>query len=61
MAVITSIRLDTRLADEAVKVLRVKSRTEAIHVSLREVAALKRFKHLMRKKAGKLRFAGERE
>lgn len=57
----TSIRLDTRLADEAAKVLGVKSRTEAIHVALREVVALKRFKDLMTKYRGKLSFAGERE
>jgi Arc/MetJ family transcription regulator len=37
----TSIRLDTDLADEAKKVLRVKSRTEAVHVALREIVALK--------------------
>ena len=54
---LTSIRLDTRLADEAAKVLGVKNRTEAIHVALREVVALKRFKFLMKKNAGKLRFA----
>lgn len=54
---LTSIRLDTRLADEAAKVLGVKNRTEAIHVALREVVALKRFKSLMKKNAGKLRFA----
>jgi hypothetical protein len=29
----TSIRLDTELADEAANVLRAKSRTEAIHVA----------------------------
>jgi Arc/MetJ family transcription regulator len=52
----TSIRLDTDLADEAVKILRVKSRTEAIHVALREVVALRRFKNLMKKNAGKLSF-----
>jgi Arc/MetJ family transcription regulator len=52
----TSIRLDTHLADEAVKVLGVKSRTEAVHVALREIVALKRFKDLMKKNAGKLRF-----
>ena len=41
MAVImTSIRLDTALADEAAKVLGVKSRTEAVHVALREEVAL---------------------
>ena len=54
----TSIRLDTRLADEAAKVLGVKSRTAAVHVALREIVALKQFKNLMRKHAGKLRFAG---
>lgn len=54
----TSIRLDTQLADEAAKVLGVKSRTEAVHVALREIVALKRFKELMRKNSGKLSFAG---
>ncbi len=52
----TSIRLDTELADEAAKVLGVKSRTEAVHVALQEVVALKKFKNLMKKHAGKLRF-----
>jgi Arc/MetJ family transcription regulator len=58
---LTSIRLDTNLADEAVKVLGVKSRTEAVHVALREIVALKRFKDLMRRHAGKLSFAGHGE
>jgi len=58
---ITSIRLDTRLADEAKKVLRVKSRTAAIHLALREIVALKRFKKLMKKNAGKLSFVGHSE
>jgi len=58
---LTSIRLDTDLADEAVKVLGAKSRTEAVHVALREIVALKRFKDLMKKNAGKLSFAGHRE
>jgi len=57
----TSIRLDTELADEAAKVLGVKSRTEAVHVALREIVALKRFKELMRKNAGKLSFEGYSE
>jgi len=57
----TSIRLDTELADEAVKVLGVKSRTEAVHVALREIVALKRFKDLMKKNAGKLSFEGYSE
>ncbi len=57
----TSMRLDTDLADEAVKILGVKSRTEAVHLALREVVALKRFKELMRKHAGKLSFTGHGE
>jgi Arc/MetJ family transcription regulator len=61
MPSMTSIRLDTDLADEAVRVLGVKSRTEAIHVALKEVVALKRFKELMTKNAGKLRFAAADE
>jgi len=52
----TSIRLDTQLADEAAKVLGVKSRTEAVHVALREIVALKKFKNLMTKHAGRLSF-----
>jgi Arc/MetJ family transcription regulator len=54
----TSIRLDTELADEAVKILGAKSRTEAVHTALREIVALKRFKSLMKKNAGKFEFAG---
>ena len=57
----TSIRLDTHLADEAAKVLGVRSRTEAVHIALREIVALKRFKALMKKHAGKLAFAGHGE
>ena len=57
----TSIRLDTRLADEAVQVLGVKSRTEAVHTALKEIVALKRFKTLMTKNAGKLAFEGHGE
>ena len=60
-ATLTSIRLDTHLADEAAKVLGVKSRTEAIHAALREIVALKRFKKLMSKHAGKLTVAGHGE
>ncbi len=52
----TSIRLDMKLADEAAKVLGVKSRTEAVHAALREIVALKKFKSLMSKHAGKLTF-----
>ena len=57
-ATMTSIRLDTQLADEAVRILGVKSRTEAVHTALREVVALWRFKKLMKKYAGKLEFSG---
>ena len=53
----TSIRLDTHLADEAAKVLGAKSRTEAVHAALREIVALQRFKKLMSKHAGKLSFS----
>ncbi len=48
----TSIRLDTHLADEAAKILGVRSRTVAVHV------ALKKFRNLMEKHAGKLSFEG---
>ena len=52
----TSIRRDTRLSDEAVKALGVKGRTEAVQVALREIVALKKFKNLMAKHAGRLTF-----
>lgn len=58
---LTSIRLDTKLADEAVRALGVKSRTEAVHVALREIVGLKRFKALMKKYEGKASFAGSDE
>jgi Arc/MetJ family transcription regulator len=54
----TSIRLDTRLADEAAKILGMKSRREAVRIALGEIVALKRFKKLMKKNAGKLPFDG---
>jgi len=54
----TSIRLDTELADEAAKILGVKSRTEAVHVALKEVVALMRFKKMMKTYGGKLSFKG---
>jgi Arc/MetJ family transcription regulator len=53
---LTSIRLDTKLADEAVRVLGVKSRTEAVHVALKEIVGLKEFKKLMKDHGGKLKF-----
>jgi Arc/MetJ family transcription regulator len=53
---LTSIRLDTKLADEAVRLLGVKSRTEAVHVALKEIVRLKGFKKLMKDYGGKLKF-----
>jgi Arc/MetJ family transcription regulator len=55
----TSIRLDARLVDEAARILGAKSRAEAVHTALREVVALRRFKKLMKKNAGKLEYAGQ--
>jgi len=57
----TSIRLDTHLADEAARILGVKSRTEAVHQALREIVALKKFKDMMKKHGGKLSFEGHGE
>ncbi len=54
----TSIRLDTQLADEAVRILGAKSRTDAVHIALREIVALKKFKKLMKKYEGKATFQG---
>jgi hypothetical protein len=50
-----------KLADEAAKILGVKTRTEAIHLALREIVALQRFKKLMKSHAGKLRLEGAGE
>jgi len=36
----------------------VKTRTEAIHIALREIVALEKFKDLMKKYGGKATFAG---
>jgi Arc/MetJ family transcription regulator len=55
---ITSIKLNAQLVGEVAKVLGVKTRAEAVHVALREIVALRRFKTLMRKHAGKLSFTG---
>jgi Arc/MetJ family transcription regulator len=38
----TPIRLDTKHANDAVKILGAKSRSEAVHTALREVVALKK-------------------
>jgi Arc/MetJ family transcription regulator len=58
---LTSIRLDKKLADEVKTALGVKTRTEAVHIALKELAALHRFKKLMAKTGGKLKFAGSDE
>ena len=58
---LTSIRLDTKLADEAARALGVKSRTEAVHVALREIVGNRRFKDVIKKYEGKLKFAGHEE
>ena len=58
---LTSIRLDTRLADEAAKALGVTKPTEAVHVALREIVALRRSKKLMGKRAGELSFSNGNE
>jgi Arc/MetJ family transcription regulator len=60
-AKLTSIRLDAKLADEAVRVLGAKSRAEAVHMALNEIAKLNDFKGLMKKYGGKGSFAGSDE
>lgn len=54
----TSTRLDANLADEAVKVLGAKSRTDVVHIAPREIVAIKRFRALLKKNSGKLKFPG---
>ena len=54
----TSVQIDIRLVDEAARILGAKSRKEAVHIALREIVALRRFKNLMKKDARKLKFAG---
>jgi hypothetical protein len=56
--VVKSIRLDARLAEEAARAPGVKSPAEAARTALAEIAALKRFKKLMKKHEGKLSFSG---
>jgi Arc/MetJ family transcription regulator len=60
-ATLTSIRLDTKLADEAARALGVNSRTEAVHIALREIVGNQSFKDVIRKYEGKLKFAGSDE
>jgi Arc/MetJ family transcription regulator len=52
----TTIRLDMKLANDAVKTLGARNRSEAVHMALQEVVATKRFKELMSKHGGKLKF-----
>jgi Arc/MetJ family transcription regulator len=60
-ATLTSIRLDKKLADEVKKALGVKTRTEAVHRALEEMAKLNRFKGTMKRYGGKGSFAGSDE
>jgi Arc/MetJ family transcription regulator len=60
-ATLRSIRLDKKLVDEAARALGVKSRTEAVHIALREIVRLKGFKKLMSDYGGKGSFAGSDE
>ncbi len=57
----TSFRLDTKLADEAVRLMGAKSRTDAIHEALEEAVRLRRFKKILKKYAGKGEFANSDE
>ena len=52
----TSIRLNKQPADETVKELGLKSRTEAGHMVVKELEALRKFKNLMAKYSGRLSF-----
>jgi Arc/MetJ family transcription regulator len=58
---LTSIRLDTKLADRAKRALGVKTRTEAVHIALEEIVKLKAFNKTMEKYGGKGSFAGRDE
>ena len=60
-ATLTSIRLDKKLADEVKVALGVKTRTEAVHRALEEIAKLKDFKKTMKRYGGKGTFAGSDE
>ncbi len=55
---VTTIRLDLKLADRAKRALGAKSRTEAVHRALEEVAHTDHFKRWMLKYGGKLKFEG---
>jgi hypothetical protein len=53
-----SILLDTQRLNEAAKIPGVKSRAKTAPAAIDDGVVLQRFKDLMRKNAGKLRFAG---
>jgi Arc/MetJ family transcription regulator len=53
-----TVRINSRLVGEAARVLGAKSRTDAVHMALREIVALRSFKKLMKKHASKPKFAG---
>jgi Arc/MetJ family transcription regulator len=57
MAAKTSVRIDAKLVGEATKILGAQSRTDAVHTALKEIVELHRFKTLMKKNCGKLKFA----
>ena len=57
----TSIKVNSYLANEVSKILGVKSRTQAVDAALREIVSLRQFKDLMRRHAGKLSFKGHAE
>jgi len=58
---LTSMRLDTKLADEAAKLVGVNSRTDVIHRALRELVSTERFKKVLLEYGGKGSFAGSDE
>ena len=55
---LTSMRLDLKLLDEVTEILGAKTRTDAIHLLLKETAATKRYKELLLKHGGKHTFEG---
>lgn len=57
----TSIRVNTRLLDEAVRQLGAKSRTEAARIALEEIVRMHRFRKIVKKYTGKGGFANSDE
>ncbi len=52
---LTSLRLDDRLVRQAQKVLRAKSRTQAIEMSLQAVVEIEKHRKLIKRYSGKAR------